>query len=296
MDHIEFYRNFPLLPPQSLDPLKADGYIEIGEVGMTELSVKHTSKFYSRIIDECDKEVGWDNVESFDKELQIMTIMLIDEAKKEHKVYVDFASENFSSDIDENSVSMEFGLKKYMDVLRKKCEQLADCWALLDDVDSSLCVLQPQNPKRSELWRRLAVSDFASALLEVVPDLFCPQITVYGPNSIAAPLNAKVKGARGMWNGALSARANLEAIFDFPLPEPGSFNQKDIKLECGICFSYRAENEDADQICSSDPCAQPFHRKCLVQWLTTKEDTRQSYNTYFGKCPYCSENIIVTSK
>ncbi|KAJ2109487.1 hypothetical protein GGF48_005734, partial [Coemansia sp. RSA 921] len=31
MEHVEFYKRFPLLVPETLDPLKADGYIETPE-------------------------------------------------------------------------------------------------------------------------------------------------------------------------------------------------------------------------------------------------------------------------
>ncbi|KAJ2517299.1 hypothetical protein GGI11_003194 [Coemansia sp. RSA 2049] len=66
MDRIEFFKTFPLLPPQSLDPLN----------GALERSAKHTSKFYSRLIDDCEQHVGWENVDSFDKETQMLTLWL----------------------------------------------------------------------------------------------------------------------------------------------------------------------------------------------------------------------------
>ncbi|KAJ2663187.1 hypothetical protein IWW48_001508 [Coemansia sp. RSA 1200] len=146
-----------------------------------------------------------------------------------------------------------------------KCEELDECWKLLDDIDNSFCVLQPQSPKRSELWRRVAVGRLASALVEVSSDRFYPRITVYGPSSIAEPLNAKARATPTVWSSTRMARENVETILGLQLPEPESFDQRDIKLECGICFAYRIEGEDADQVCSSDPCAQPFHRSCLIQ-------------------------------
>ncbi|KAJ2605526.1 hypothetical protein EV177_006131 [Coemansia sp. RSA 1804] len=147
----------------------------------------------------------------------------------------------------------------------QKCEELGECWKMLDDIDNSFCVLQPQSPKRSELWRRVAVGRLASALVEVSSDRFYPRITVYGPSNIAEPLNAKAKATPTVWSSTRTARENVETILGLQLPEPESFDQRDIKLECGICFAYRVEGEDADQVCSSDPCAQPFHRSCLIQ-------------------------------
>ncbi|KAJ1719115.1 hypothetical protein LPJ61_006380, partial [Coemansia biformis] len=118
-------------------------------------------------------------------------------------------------------------------------------------------------------------------------------IVVYGPSSMADPLKARAKSARALWSSARGARANLEAILECTLPEPGSAGQSDIRLECGVCFEFARGTETADQLCGSDLCAQPFHRSCLAEWLATKEDTRQSFSTLFGRCPYCNGNVTV---
>ncbi|KAJ2585740.1 hypothetical protein H4R99_008643 [Coemansia sp. RSA 1722] len=98
-----------------------------------------------------------------------------------------------------------------------------------------------------------------------------------------------------MWSSSRSARDNLQDILGISLPESQSFDQSEIKLECGICLSYDLDGDNPDQICTNDICARPFHRRCLIQWLTSKDDTRQSYNTYFGKCPYCKSSISVAA-
>ncbi|KAJ2807214.1 hypothetical protein H4R21_000567 [Coemansia helicoidea] len=170
---------------------------------------------------------------------------------------------------------------------------MAACWDLLDDIDATLCVLQPRQPRRSDLWRRVAVGDLTTVLVEAAPERACPRIAVYGPSSAADPLKARAKGARALWTSARGARANLEDILGCALPPPGAADQRDIRLECGICFAFARSAEPADQLCASDRCAQPFHRSCLAEWLATKEDTRQSFATLFGKCPYCSGNIAV---
>ncbi|KAJ2691548.1 hypothetical protein H4R19_006340, partial [Coemansia spiralis] len=215
-----------------------------------------------------------------------------DGAGKRHELQADFASETFSSDIGGGAVPMaSTTLGRYIEMLRGKCQQMAACWDLLDDIDATLCVLQPPQPKRSDLWRRVAVGDLATALIEAAPERACPRIAVYGPSSVADPLKARVKGARALWVGTRSARANLEEILGCELPLPGTGDQRDIRLECGVCFAFARGAESADQLCGSDLCAQSFHRSCLAEWLATKEDTRQSFATLFGKCPYCGGNI-----
>ncbi|KAJ2311983.1 hypothetical protein IWW54_002345 [Coemansia sp. RSA 2705] len=229
MEHIDFYKQFPLLIPESLDPLKANGYIEVAEVSIDATVTRGT--------------YGTNVVKSTPDITQFL-------CGKKHELDARFQ---------QCTSGLAFA-KELQHSL--KCEQLQECWDLLDDVDSTLCVLQPQHPKRFELWRRIAVSNLATALVETSPDRLVPKI--------------------------ICVRTNIETMLELQLPEKLSFDQQDLKLDCGICFAFNSNGETADQLCTSDMCAQPFHRTCLVQWLASKEDTRQSLTTLFGKCPYCS--------
>ena len=51
--------------------------------------------------------------------------------------------------------------------------------------------------------------------------------------------------------------------------------------------------EAPDVNCDNANCGKPFHRRCLVEWLNADTSTRQSFNTLFGACPYCSAPITV---
>ncbi|KAJ1642904.1 hypothetical protein LPJ64_005281 [Coemansia asiatica] len=132
------------------------------------------------------------------------------------------------------------------------CVRLSDSWNLLDQVDKTLCVLHPQHPKRTDLSRRIAVSDLATALFEVSPERYYPKIVVYGPKSITTSLNAKAKNIKNLWSSSRSARDNLQEALGIRLPEPQSFDQNDIRLECGICLSYDLDGDNPDQICTND--------------------------------------------
>ncbi|KAJ2503466.1 hypothetical protein GGH96_000256 [Coemansia sp. RSA 1972] len=296
MEHVEFYKRFPLLVPETLDPLKADGYIETSEGERVRITIDASTTHGTYCVDivkstleveqilqskkaeldarfqQCASGLSFvkelQHSLSFDKKTQIMT----DASGREHSVYVDLSSDVFSSNVEENSVSMEgTKLTRYLETLEQRCEQLKECWDLLDDIDSTLCVLQPRHPKRHELWRRIAVTDLATALIDVSPDRSFPKITVYGPRSITIPLNTKAKNVRTLWSTSQPARQNIESILQCTLPH--ALFDHDIKLECGVCFAFTSDGETADQVCANDVCAQPFHRKCLVQWLTAKEDT-----------------------
>ena len=49
-----------------------------------------------------------------------------------------------------------------------------------------------------------------------------------------------------------------------------------------------------DRVCDNAKCARPFHRPCLSEWLRSAPNSRQSFNTVFGECPYCSTAISVS--
>lgn len=182
-------------------------------------------------------------------------------------LYVDFDNEVFSSDIEEPTTPLSIGLSRYLDILQKKCQQMQECWNLLDNIDQTLCVLQPQHPKRSDLWRRIAIGDLITGQLEISPQDVYPRLTIYGPASLANPLNAKSKELKKHWDTQCSAKTNLERILEIKeLPGSEAFEQGDMKLDCGVCFAFEGnDGETADQVCPNDLCAQPFHRQCLIQ-------------------------------
>ena len=66
---------------------------------------------------------------------------------------------------------------------------------------------------------------------------------------------------------------------------------------CGICYSYEistASNKKSipEVSCENKKCGYLFHVECLVEWLQSDQSSRQTFNTLFGSCPYCSDPII----
>ncbi|KAJ1653399.1 hypothetical protein GGF38_005149, partial [Coemansia sp. RSA 25] len=127
------------------------------------------------------------------------------------------------------------------------CLQMSEPWKVLDDIDRSLCVLQPQHPRRSDLWRRVAVGELTSALIEVSPARYYPKVVVYGPASVAGPLNSRAKDIRVQWNSSRGVRENLEDILDLAFPEQSTLHRQDDMIKCGICLAFRDGDDTADQ-------------------------------------------------
>ncbi|KAJ1930950.1 hypothetical protein EC988_009953, partial [Linderina pennispora] len=206
--------------------------------------------------------LGWDNVTGFASDK--LTLTIHDHAGRTHQVTVDFAKQQIASSIETGAVPITVDLARHVAGLRQKCIAMEECWAVLDSVDEDMCVLVPEHPRRYDLWRRISLGELVTGHLEVSADRPVPRITVYGPRARAEALNARARGIRSRWDLGRSVRENLEGILQVELPQKG-VDKGEANIQCGICFAFRNGDECADQTCSNDHCAQPFHRQCLVK-------------------------------
>jgi len=116
---------------------------------------------------------------------------------------------------------------------------------------------------------------------------------------------------------ALTPRRNIERICDLKLPQRPAASTADFGLECGICYSYKLGQVRSsmlalpfgcvqcpsptrlqtipEYVCDNPKCARTFHVSCLYEWLKALRTTRQSFNSLFGNCPYCSHPCTVTA-
>ncbi|KAJ1718633.1 hypothetical protein LPJ61_006536, partial [Coemansia biformis] len=136
MEYVEFFKHCPLLVPESLDPLRADGYVDVAEGVRVRITLdtastggiycvdavrstpeielflrgkqhdldirlrqctsalsfvkelqyilagapsdlpRRISPFYEQLIRECDNEIGWDCIVSFDEKAQLVVAKL----------------------------------------------------------------------------------------------------------------------------------------------------------------------------------------------------------------------------
>ncbi|CEI97836.1 hypothetical protein RMCBS344292_11961 [Rhizopus microsporus] len=141
-------------------------------------------------------------------------------------------------------------------------------------------ILEPEHPKRSELWRKIALSHHCSLYLEIVDPLLPfnkPQIRLFGSESRVENLRRVWDQAE--WNKSLPLHTNLLTIFQ--LVPNDKQEQEDYTnasdIECAICYSYKLENgETPETICKL--CNRGFHSTCLYQWLRSNPNTTQSFN------------------
>lgn len=97
-------------------------------------------------------------------------------------------------------------------------------------------------------------------------------------------------------------RVNLMNIFNLVFPVKSETLVETYLTECGICYSHIIDiimtNNETKQVtprerCLSKKCNRMYHTSCLYEWLQSLPDSKNSFGTTYGLCPYCRENISI---
>ena len=175
-------------------------------------------------------------------------------------------------------------------------------WDMLDDLDAHAWVLEPKNPGRDCVSRRIALGDHCSLQLELhtgAPSSL-PELQFYGADRLVAPLRQALNANLMLWQPERTVRLNLAAVLQRDLPAPPStagangVDAEAYATECAICYAYQLDGAVPESAC--DACGKPFHKACLSEWLRGLTTTQQSFNRLFGECPYCGSGITVEAQ
>eukprot|EP00911_Craspedida_sp_UC1_P000934 UC1_evm3s707 len=196
---------------------------------------------------------------------------------------------------------------------KRAVERYQTLWDLLDELHSRAWVLDPAHNARGSARRRIALGEGLSLELELNAEdpLGClPALRLLGPDAIAQPLRRAIATGASRWPQGKGLVAPLEALlggggggeeglgrgFVLPSPPDESTAVQELNVECGICYVYNLDGDLPEEVCQDKRCRRPFHRSCLVEWLRALPETRQSFDTLFGSCPYCEQPITVKSR
>lgn len=188
----------------------------------------------------------------------------------------------------------------------------SDVWAELDEIDRDTWVIEPEAPTRANLHRRLAVGPRSSVQVTLDPSPGCaravPEIRFFGSEAAVAPLRASLNRELHAWSLSRSVVANLGTVLGVSLPSADDGRESKAKAQdgesgdsgqtapCAICYSYSLDGEIPAVICDNVHCARPYHSACLLEWLRALPESRTSFDTVFGACPYCSEAISAKAR
>ncbi|XP_063427895.1 E3 ubiquitin-protein ligase FANCL-like [Mytilus trossulus] len=167
-------------------------------------------------------------------------------------------------------------------------------WDCMEDIDKNTWVLEPDNPSFSAVYRRIAISSSASVQITVDPrqPQLLPSCRFMGADHSVSQLRQNMNSNLYHWDPEGNLLENLQSLLDIIFPTPTTSKKEEFSMECGICYSYKLETELPNEVCNDSRCEQAYHHSCLYEWLRSS-GCRQSFNTVFGECPYCSKPITV---
>ncbi|ORZ01405.1 WD-repeat region-domain-containing protein [Syncephalastrum racemosum] len=248
------------------------------------------------------------HVHAMSGDLMHVTFKLIDNAGRDHFVDVDVPPHyplvplQISAHLPgapTQSASLETMIQQCQDCIAR----YAPWFDAMDELDSHTRVLDPENPRRDDAARRLALTKHCSIQIEFDPDQPAKK-----PKSVRFFGSEKKMDAllemwnRATWDPQSRPYANLARLLGNMLitttkedDVQGDLSQD---IECGICYAYVLKGErrqTPDAICSNERCNRGFHPLCLYEWLRSDPNTASSFNVLFGKCPYCGERITASA-
>ncbi|KAJ0397953.1 hypothetical protein ATCC90586_002016 [Pythium insidiosum] len=294
-----------------------------------------SAEYYTRLMDEISA-VGWPNIVGISDDLQSLELQVADAADRRHHIRVDLphdyprtaptcsvdAPEAFQLHWPVAKDPIGASLPSLQTIITQFQAFLAGFqafWNVLDEIDATCCVLEPHHPTRATGRRRIAVQRHVSIQLEIQPQhprAIC-ELRFFGNEAAISALRERWTERLFQWEEHLAVPENIERLLDVELPSPRTTAPDEFAQECGICYCYRLDNDDAqegtaprvnngkphgaseaapastipDRLCDNGRCNRPFHERCLFEWLKALPTARQSFNTVFGECPYCREAI-----
>ncbi|XP_070576805.1 E3 ubiquitin-protein ligase FANCL-like [Ptychodera flava] len=262
-----------------------------------------TPKLYSQLIQQIE-DIGWENVVDIDSSFTNIQLRVADSSSRQHVITIHLNKQhpvvapNCTAELP-SAFKVKWSLQsKLGDILHqfsKELERYQDFFNIVDEIDKKTWVLEPDRPNYSVTLRRIALGSSSSLQIDVDPvhPRILPECKFLGADHVINPLREKLNTNLERWDQQGSVLTNLQSILDIEFPSPSKSQKQDFSMECGICYSYRLDTAIPDQVCNDPRCGQPFHQTCLYEWLRALPSSRQSFNTIFGECPYCSKPITV---
>ncbi|KAI7869845.1 Fanconi anemia complex, subunit FancL, WD-repeat containing domain protein [Mucor mucedo] len=229
---------------------------EILESVPLEKTVKtfnYSSGRYTSIYAELTR-IGFDRIHSMSDTMNEIVFVTRDKGEREHLLRVSLSNEypfvpaQISSDLPKEMTPKPYlyqVLEEHESIINKY-QPLFDS---LDDLDKHMRIIEPEHPKRNDLWRRIALGHHCSFHIQLDPDYQNTKpglIRFFGSSNRVQDLKAKWKSYA--WNKQESLSVNLLNSFQIESSNTNNDYTNTSDIECGICYSYKLDSGDLPQI------------------------------------------------
>lgn len=245
-------------------------------------------------------QVGWHRVEDLKSDLTLASFKCPDSTDPSLKILL---PENFKSEppqvLSGAPGLKNTSLKDLHDLHLEAVDLHRPVRKALEDLEQKCRVLDAPPPDLApwQQYRTLAVSPGVCLTVTLDPGdpQGLPELTFLGSDRRVNPLRQALALNVNRYDADLGMADNLERLLEVKLPGPEASEamtgEETFSVECGICYSYKLGNALPTEVCDNDRCSQPYHVECLYECLRSAPSTAKSFNTLFGKCPYCEEDI-----
>ncbi|XP_071563928.1 E3 ubiquitin-protein ligase FANCL [Temnothorax nylanderi] len=178
-------------------------------------------------------------------------------------------------------------------------ELLERAWEQLKEIDENCWVIDPPEPNKSHMYRRIHLSQSISVTITIDPlsPTALPTIKFSGSDNEVKRQTDEVSNNIHNWNPDCTVLENLRMLLNmYEFPDQQDSLDDSIGMignrECGICFSEKSETDELpNKICNNERCMKHFHSACLSKWLQLNAGNQVVFNYIHGNCPHCKENI-----
>jgi len=171
-------------------------------------------------------------------------------------------------------------------------------WDILDEIDHECWVIDPDNPTRKDIYRRIMIGNNVSIQVTIDPLNAAerPDIKFLGSERAITPFQESLTERFQLWSSGDGFIENLKLLLglsDFPSAPAVTEHSQDLvhQGECAICFMARFEGELPSRACDNEKCGMAFHVACLFEWLQTLPTSNKGFTYVRGECPNCSVAI-----
>ncbi|XP_057316153.1 E3 ubiquitin-protein ligase FANCL-like isoform X1 [Hydractinia symbiolongicarpus] len=258
------------------------------------------SSIYNNFVKEMDK-IGWHRLLYVDGNFHTIKLSARDDKERQHVITINVNEQNSQltcvTDLPlkfEVRSQQEASISLIYEQFVKTVRIFQNFWNTMDEIDQNCWVLEPEIITYSCANRRIALGQNASVEIRVNPTQpnTIPEYRLLGPEHIIKPFKDRLNDV-SLWSSKQTILENLKKMLCIDLPSRSTVKKVDVKMACGICYSFRLLNEIPERACDDRRCEQIFHKSCLVEWLRSVPCNRQSFNVIFGACPYCDKLLAV---